>query len=382
MQAQDHWKAFVLMPFDPEFQSVYEELIRPALEQVGYEVTRADSLLDQQNILADIVRGIASSDLIVADLTTRNENVLYELGLSHGLKRPTVLLAQSMDDVPFDLRSYRIQLYSTHFAKVGEFKAGLQKIASEHKGGRVRFGNPITEFHPREPAPTAETPRGAMAEGPSEQTLKVPSEETGKRTQAEVVEEPEEEKGFLDFIIEAQEAGRQIAEILEEFTHGTAAVGKRMGEHSAEIQRLGESPGRGTAAQVHKVALIASTDMTAYSENIEANLPTLDRNVDVLAESYLGYADWVAAESEHHREQLEEFCETITRLLTGTRAALGSTRSYRATTADLGRQRISRAVNRASQRLTQALDGVISVMEKVEALCVRILYVADEKLRN
>lgn len=61
--------AFVIMPFDPEFQSVYDDLIKPALEEAGYDVERADSFLDQQNILSDIVRGIGDADLVVAELT-------------------------------------------------------------------------------------------------------------------------------------------------------------------------------------------------------------------------------------------------------------------------------------------------------------------------
>lgn len=101
-------QAFVLTPFDPEFSSIYEDLIKPALEDAGYDVARADSFLDQQNILRDIIRGIATAHLIVADLTTLNPNVLYELGLCHGLRIPTILLAQSMEEVPFDLRPYRI----------------------------------------------------------------------------------------------------------------------------------------------------------------------------------------------------------------------------------------------------------------------------------
>lgn len=119
---KDNPKAFVIMPFPSEFTAIYEQLVKLALEEVGYDVTRADSFLDQQNILRDIVRGIGTADLIVADLTTLNPNVLYELGLCHGLRIPTILLAQSMDEVPFDLRGYRIQIYSTHFDEVTETK--------------------------------------------------------------------------------------------------------------------------------------------------------------------------------------------------------------------------------------------------------------------
>src|SRR2546427_11218947 len=97
------------MPFDSEFDSIYSELLKPALEQAGYSVARADSFLDQENIMRDIVRGIASSDLIVVDLTTHNPNVLYELGLAHRLRIPTILLAKNIVEVPFDILGYCVQ---------------------------------------------------------------------------------------------------------------------------------------------------------------------------------------------------------------------------------------------------------------------------------
>ena len=110
-------KAFVLMPFDSEFDKIFNDLIKPTLEEAGYDVNRADSILNQQTILKDIVRGIAEADLVVADLTSLNVNVFYELGISHALRKHAVLLTQSMEEVPFDLRSYRIIRYSVHYAE-------------------------------------------------------------------------------------------------------------------------------------------------------------------------------------------------------------------------------------------------------------------------
>ncbi|GAH24008.1 unnamed protein product, partial [marine sediment metagenome] len=143
-------KAFVLMPFDPEFKSIYEDLIKPALEEVGYEVARADSFFDQQNILRDIIRGIAEAKLIVADLTAINSNVLYELGVCHGLQIPTILLTQSIEVVPFDLRPYRIQIYSTRFDEVKKLKDALKEIGERHKNREITFGSPVTDFLPKD----------------------------------------------------------------------------------------------------------------------------------------------------------------------------------------------------------------------------------------
>jgi len=139
-------RAFVLMPFDEEFDKTFHDLITPALEQAGYEVQRADSIDDQQNILKDVVRGIAEADLVVADLTSANPNVFYELGISHAMRKPTVLLTQSIEDVPFDLKSYRMIRYSLRFDKARQMSEKLTDVAHKAITGNIGFGNPVMDF--------------------------------------------------------------------------------------------------------------------------------------------------------------------------------------------------------------------------------------------
>jgi nucleoside 2-deoxyribosyltransferase len=58
-----------------------------------------------------IWRGIHSADVLVAELTSKNPNVFYELGLAHALEKPVVLVSSNQEDVPFDLRHIRVILY-------------------------------------------------------------------------------------------------------------------------------------------------------------------------------------------------------------------------------------------------------------------------------
>ena len=51
-------RAFVLMPFEDEFEDIYDYLIRGPLSEAGYDVNRADEILDQENILASIIDSI------------------------------------------------------------------------------------------------------------------------------------------------------------------------------------------------------------------------------------------------------------------------------------------------------------------------------------
>ena len=139
--------AFVLMPFSEEFKALYAEFIRPSLEKGGFGVKLADDINNDHNILRDIVEGIGDSQLVVADLTGSNPNVLYELGLAHALRKPVMHLTQSLDDVPFDLSSYRMLVYGTNFMEIREAKEKLEEKARVFLEGGSRFGNPITDFY-------------------------------------------------------------------------------------------------------------------------------------------------------------------------------------------------------------------------------------------
>jgi hypothetical protein len=112
---------FVLMPFDERLTIVYET-IGKALK--GLMVcTRADDLPIGKPILERILTGIRSAELIIADLTGRNANVFYELGLAHTQTKNVLLLTQDINDVPFDLRGLFCHTYSAHSAQ------GLKRLA-------------------------------------------------------------------------------------------------------------------------------------------------------------------------------------------------------------------------------------------------------------
>lgn len=140
--------SFVLMPFSESLSEVYDFLIKSGLEEAGYEVKRADDIKSQSNILEDIVIGISTSDLIIADLTDSNPNVYYELGIAHALGKKVILITQDINELPFDLRSYRVISYGTHFSKMQKAKEELIAIAKEAIMNKLPFGNPVKDFAP------------------------------------------------------------------------------------------------------------------------------------------------------------------------------------------------------------------------------------------
>lgn len=99
------------MPFDRSFEPVNLAISR-AIRDAGLTPRRADSLFAGGAVLQKILAGIEESRVVVADLTGRNANVFYELGIAHVRKDATILLTQDIEDVPFDLRHLELLPYS------------------------------------------------------------------------------------------------------------------------------------------------------------------------------------------------------------------------------------------------------------------------------
>lgn len=102
---------FVVMPFHSLFESEYERVIRPAIEEVGLECVRGDEIYTEQAIVQDIWKSIRQARVIVAELSGRNPNVMYETGLAHAIGKPIIMLTRDQQDVPFDLLSLRYIYY-------------------------------------------------------------------------------------------------------------------------------------------------------------------------------------------------------------------------------------------------------------------------------
>lgn len=108
-------KCFVLMPFNEEnnLQEIYNDQIKTTVENLGFSCVRADNINNIGSIIETIWGNINESKFIIADLTGKNPNVFYELGIAHTIGKDVILLSQNIEDVPFDLRHLRVIPYKT-----------------------------------------------------------------------------------------------------------------------------------------------------------------------------------------------------------------------------------------------------------------------------
>lgn len=104
---------FVVMPFDAPIGDYYSSIYKPAIEKAKLVPVRADNeIFGSGKIIDQIWAGINAAKVLVAELTMKNPNVFYELGIAHALQKPVVLVSSNEDDVPFDLKHIRVIYYN------------------------------------------------------------------------------------------------------------------------------------------------------------------------------------------------------------------------------------------------------------------------------
>lgn len=84
---------FVIMPFGGWSDDYFSSIYHPAITEAGLKAHRADDLFRPSAIVSDIWAFIKISKVLLADLTAKNPNVFYELGLAHALAKPVVLVS-------------------------------------------------------------------------------------------------------------------------------------------------------------------------------------------------------------------------------------------------------------------------------------------------
>lgn len=117
------------------------EFIEPVCKDLKLGFTRADLIPQPGRISTQLVQLLNSSDLVVADLTGLNPNVMYELGVRDGINKPTVLMTLQGTELPFDLHDLRTIEFDFELDQVDCIR--LELAAQIKNGLRTGIGSSI-----------------------------------------------------------------------------------------------------------------------------------------------------------------------------------------------------------------------------------------------
>ena len=141
-------KCFVMMPFSDHleyeqnhFSKVFNQIIKPAIMQAGYEPVRVDQNKISDQIIAKIIENIVECDMAICDLSTNNPNVLYELGLRHAFDKPVVLIRDNKTQNIFDIQGISIIQYRSErlYDEVIEDANQISSVITANKKGNSGY---------------------------------------------------------------------------------------------------------------------------------------------------------------------------------------------------------------------------------------------------
>lgn len=143
---------FVIAPIGTEnsetrkrSDQVFRHIIEPVAKEHGYKAMRADQMSKPGSITTQIVDQILNAELVVADLTGHNANVLYELAIRHVVRKPVVQMIQSGEGLPFDIAAQRtIQLDHKDLDSVEAAKIELSKQITSVEKDVTQVDSPVS----------------------------------------------------------------------------------------------------------------------------------------------------------------------------------------------------------------------------------------------
>lgn len=142
---------FVIMPFSSSttqteegWTEIFENFFVPAWNEFGVNCTRAQA--PRGSITKDIIEKLYSASIVFADLTDSNPNVMYELGVRHTFKKPSVMVKTKASSIPFDVNDYKVFEYSYTPKGLKDLKKHLNEVIGDIQKFPNKADNPVWDF--------------------------------------------------------------------------------------------------------------------------------------------------------------------------------------------------------------------------------------------
>jgi hypothetical protein len=339
-------KVFVIMPFSDEFFESYEMLKR-TFEQ-NFEFSHAGDEENQQNILADIIPPIYKADIVIADLTGLNPNVMYELGIAHSFNKKTIVITRDeIGQLPFDLKQYRAKDYSTHFKKFNELIQYLEKNLNGVLDGSVIFSNPVADFLDKNKL----NPQNLF----SRESININIEES--------------EKGFIDFLADIEEDAEKMTETINGMNYDMQVMSSGMEECTKEIDRVKKTGGSGMAAFVRKQSKKVAEYIETFSKQLKRRTKDNASLWEKIEKNTLGLLEnKYAAEN---KDALVNYLKSLREMQVAIRTSNESIKTMKQTA--INNIGIQRNLNQSIRFLGEDLATYLTMTEQMDASISRIL---------
>lgn len=340
-----------------EAEELWEYVIEPACAENGLSPIRADKIAHPGEIPEQIFQLLRDADVVIADLTGGNANVMYELGLRHTRDRITIQIGEN-ERLPFDIntiRTFRFRRTTVGLAEVRDQLSATLKAALEGKGTPVT----ATRVWGDEAAPTASLVSSARAR-----------ERELADSITELDEDEDDEPGLIDVLADGEAALGEIGAVLGRIGAATVRMGAIGEEVAANVAEADAKHGT-FAARLSVARKFADLmqEPTGELEETAADYVEVLSRIDPAVQRLIS----IAEQDPGARTELEEYLASVAALSTVTEGSMASTSEMARTYAELGKvsnvmKPVCKRVERAMRRVAAASDVMAEWGRRVRAL--------------
>lgn len=124
---------FVLMEFKPPYIGIYDSLIKPTVEGEGFQCLKSDDIFTTASVIEDVWANINKATLIIAEISSCNPNVMYELGICHTIGKDVMMITQHPNEIPFNFRHMRCYPYKNDIPGCEGLKRNIKSLIQHIK---------------------------------------------------------------------------------------------------------------------------------------------------------------------------------------------------------------------------------------------------------
>jgi hypothetical protein len=322
--------------------AVWEEVILPACVAVGLDPVRADGLARAGEITNQIFRRLRDDDVVIADLTGANANVMYELGLRHTRDRLTLQVGE-YGRLPFDVNVIRTVQFSR--SPRGLINARDELIEILRPGLEGQY-DPVSAT--RIWAESEEPGRGGGDAGPLSDGA-----EPG----------PDDPAGFIDLVAAAEDRYGELTESAELISADISSMG-RLAESATTEMHESDSRGAGMRGRLAVAARFASR-LNDVAGELESHVGQYAEAMETISAGTLALIEQVETNTaELQDDQVQNWALTTRRLAKTVRESLASLNGM--SSSMQANARLSRVLRPATRRVTDSFARLENASSEVD----------------
>ena len=127
-----------------KIDGIIDEVLEPVLKECGFSILVSHRINDTGSVTNAIIRGVYESDLVIANLTGSNPNVMYEVALRHASAKPIIHITENIEELPFDINDQRTIAFVDDMAGALQLKEDLKSVIKGIDFDTIA-SNPVTE---------------------------------------------------------------------------------------------------------------------------------------------------------------------------------------------------------------------------------------------